>query len=165
MEAEPLAREGVALARQLLPSKDDEVVLRTLRCACAAFSAAASGSLHLNLCTLLPLDRRADAVTAEINADACFLVAQVLLGHHSLCRLHIKTLHSPTSRCVVTSQAGNHPAGARAVHGGGGHGGERGAAFPGGAEARQPGAGGGGLRAGARPHVPAHALPGDAAFC
>ena len=49
MDAEPLAREGVALARQLLPSKDDEVVLRTLRCACAAFSAPSSASLHSQL--------------------------------------------------------------------------------------------------------------------
>jgi hypothetical protein len=55
VEAEPLAREGLALARQLLPSKDDEVVLRTLRCACAACSATSSIGLHLELCSLLPM--------------------------------------------------------------------------------------------------------------
>lgn len=47
VEAEPLAREGVALACQLLPSKDDEVVLRTLRCACAA----CAGPPPLDACT------------------------------------------------------------------------------------------------------------------
>lgn len=33
-EAEPAARESLALSRQLFPSLDDEVMLRNLRCVC-----------------------------------------------------------------------------------------------------------------------------------